>query len=125
MKRVFAYIFLFFFASVSFKQATLFGTYLLNQKAITEKFCVNKDKPLMQCNGKCHLKDALVESAKTEDKDAVLVEQSFLIPVYFEELTLHKNFPSLLSFKLHPQGDMLISQYAYKMKHPPPEFLFS
>jgi hypothetical protein len=29
--------------------------YVLNQDYIAEFLCVNKDKPELQCNGKCHL----------------------------------------------------------------------
>ncbi len=29
--------------------------YLLNQDYIAEFLCINKDKPKLQCNGKCHL----------------------------------------------------------------------
>lgn len=27
----------------------------INQEEITEKYCINKDKPMMNCNGKCYL----------------------------------------------------------------------
>lgn len=41
--------------------------YLLNQSEIIDLFCINKDKPEMQCNGKCHLKKQFEELAdKTE-----------------------------------------------------------
>jgi hypothetical protein len=30
--------------------------YAVNYKYISEELCVNKDKPEMHCNGKCHLK---------------------------------------------------------------------
>lgn len=29
--------------------------YLINKVEITELFCVNKEKPKLKCNGKCHL----------------------------------------------------------------------
>ena len=29
--------------------------YILNQDYIAEFLCINKDKPELQCNGKCHL----------------------------------------------------------------------
>jgi hypothetical protein len=41
--------------------------YLLNQSEITELFCINKDKPEMQCNGKCHLKKQFDELADKAD----------------------------------------------------------
>ncbi len=33
--------------------------YALNQKEITDLFCINKDKPEMKCNGQCHLMQEL------------------------------------------------------------------
>lgn len=33
--------------------------YLFNKAEIIEKFCINKDKPILKCDGKCHLKDQL------------------------------------------------------------------
>lgn len=40
----------------------------LNQKAITQEFCVNKAKPQLKCNGKCHLKKQIttIENEKDE-----------------------------------------------------------
>lgn len=42
-----------------FVQLGIFGWYELNKKAITEQFCINKNKPQLHCNGKCHLKKQL------------------------------------------------------------------
>lgn len=33
--------------------------YQWNKKEITAKFCINKNKPKVHCNGKCHLKKQL------------------------------------------------------------------
>lgn len=35
--------------------------------AITKSFCVNKSKPKMNCNGKCHLKKQLEKDDKRQD----------------------------------------------------------
>lgn len=45
--------------------------YQLNIDYITEKFCENKEKPQLQCNGKCHLaKELSVVSSNTTSEDA-------------------------------------------------------
>ena len=45
------------------------GLYLLNKQQIANKFCQNKSKPLLHCNGKCHLRKQVAKSAKErEDK---------------------------------------------------------
>ncbi len=62
----------------------------LNIDYIVEKYCVNKDKPIMKCNGKCHLSKKLsfvqIDDSITNEKRIAnsLIEAYF--PVYFEEL---------------------------------------
>jgi len=43
--------------------------YKANVKEITANFCVNKSKPMMHCNGTCHLKKELKEQEKSEKKN--------------------------------------------------------
>lgn len=40
--------------------------YIINQDYITEFLCINKDKPQLQCNGKCHLAKQI---EKQQEKD--------------------------------------------------------
>lgn len=55
---------------------------------IIEKYCVNKDKPELQCNGKCHLaKELSVLSENTDNQDATSVSVIAFFPVYFHEIT--------------------------------------
>ena len=42
--------------------------YLLNKAEITELFCINKEKPKLECNGKCHLGKELAK--ENSDSDA-------------------------------------------------------
>lgn len=41
-----------------------------NQVEIAELFCVNKDKPQLQCNGQCHLKKELNNVTADESNQA-------------------------------------------------------
>ena len=43
-----------------------YGDYLINKEEIIEKHCQNKDKPVMKCNGKCHLKKQVSKKIKVE-----------------------------------------------------------
>jgi len=70
--------------------------YELNIDYIIETYCVNKDKPELQCNGKCHLSEQL-QLVSPEQKDGqgniiynVLSESFF--PVYFQ-------FEDMISFE--------------------------
>lgn len=40
----------------------------VNQKQLTEKFCVNKNRPWMHCNGKCYLMKKLKQAEEKEKK---------------------------------------------------------
>lgn len=41
----------------------------INQAEITEKYCINKDKPMMNCNGKCYLSKQLENLELKEKKE--------------------------------------------------------
>lgn len=41
----------------------------INQDIITEKYCVNKDKPMMNCNGKCYLSKQLENLELKEEQE--------------------------------------------------------
>ncbi|MGY5351285.1 hypothetical protein ACXGQW_01720 [Wenyingzhuangia sp. IMCC45533] len=55
---------------------------------IVEKYCVNKDKPQLQCNGKCHLAKQLTQA----NSDDTSVEANLdnistaFFPVYFHPI---------------------------------------
>ncbi len=58
---------LLFVYTISFK--TIITTnFFINQDDIIELFCINKDKPQLQCNGKCHLAKELVK-VETQNED--------------------------------------------------------
>ncbi|MFC5048612.1 hypothetical protein ACFSTE_09010 [Aquimarina hainanensis] len=62
--------------------------YQLNIDEIIEKYCVNKERPMLRCNGKCHLSKqmnfSLQNKGRTGEK-IVRIAESF-IPVYYENL---------------------------------------
>lgn len=55
MKQVFTYVLLLSLVIRPLFIAGHIAYYELNIDYITEKFCENKAKPQLQCNGKCHL----------------------------------------------------------------------
>lgn len=61
--------------------------YQLNIDYIIEKYCVNTDKPELQCNGKCHLAKQLsaIDNNENDSKAINNLLQSFF-PVFSEQL---------------------------------------
>lgn len=67
-------------------QLCVLGYYQLNINTIVEKYCVNKAKPKLQCNGKCYLSKQRAVQQNTEtsnEKGAINVIEAFF-PVFFQ-----------------------------------------
>lgn len=61
--------------------------FYLDRKEITALYCVNKDKPELQCDGKCELGKRLSE-AKNQEKDQAEITLKELRLVFIEQITL-------------------------------------
>lgn len=69
--------------------------YVVNYEYISKVLCVNKAKPKMHCNGKCHL---MKELAKTSENDAPISSDKKVPSRQFEVLFLEE----IKSFKIAP-----------------------
>src|SRR6185437_2100464 len=69
--RIISIILLFAFITVNFSKVFIWLIYELNKTEITEKYCVNKDKPQMHCCGKCLLKKKLAEDEEKQKSPAM------------------------------------------------------
>lgn len=65
--------------------------YVVNYEYISKVLCVNKDKPKMKCNGKCHLMQELAKSSESEKpiSDKKITIQEFEI-LFFQEINSFK-----------------------------------
>ncbi|RAK66108.1 hypothetical protein [Hymenobacter edaphi] len=52
----------------SFSREVLVLDYALRWQRITEQFCVNKARPQLRCNGRCHLRKQLARTDDAEKK---------------------------------------------------------
>ncbi len=69
--RIKALIFLSFYLLALLSPVKVMIDFALNQKEIAEEFCENKDKPEMNCDGKCHLSKMLAEQSTEEEEKPV------------------------------------------------------
>lgn len=79
------YIFLVFILMFShINKLWVLTDFAINQDYISKTFCVNKDKPMLNCNGKCYLAQKLKEQAEKEKKQIpqVLKEKSNVVYIY-------------------------------------------
>lgn len=54
--------------------------YVANYDYIVNTLCENKDKPELECNGKCHLSKELAKEAGTDDKNPLNNTSKIEIP---------------------------------------------
>jgi hypothetical protein len=69
--------------------------YVVNYEYISTVLCVNKAKPKLQCNGKCHL---MKELAKSSESEAPISSDKKIASQQFEVLFLEE----IKSFKIAP-----------------------
>ena len=108
--------------SSSYKSFIRFS-YEINKLEIIEKFCINKDKPDLKCDGKCHLKATLdkVDEDNNMSNEAESSSQN--------QLLLFKVDFNSIKVTAFTKGIKLISKYnnlySYLTQasifHPPPK----
>ena len=121
MKKIFAYMMLVLIAATSLQQLSILSMCWLSQDYITEKFCVNKDKPELQCNGKCHMKDMVAENTEKDNQTMSHVEN--ILPVFYTELCVDLPAPLLLQTFTLKLGDVYLTDAYFDRTFQPPELL--
>ena len=62
-----------------------FLDYFVNYEYISEVLCINKEKPMSTCKGKCYLSQQLKEAQDSEkqDKNLAVVEQERILMIIY------------------------------------------
>jgi hypothetical protein len=93
--------------------------YKLDPVGFIEKWCVNKDKPELKCNGKCHLKK--VSEKKSNDDQAPTKAIDFKDFNLFVVSQIKYDFVGI-SFKnieISPYSNLYSYSSTYQLDHPP------
>ena len=81
----------------TFSKAVIAINFYANQKEIAETLCENRDKPKMNCCGKCQLKKRLAQNDKAEQKDQGRKFDNKADEIYFSSSFADYNFSEELS----------------------------
>lgn len=65
--------------SYSFNQIGIFAEYVMDIEQFTELYCENKDKPELECNGKCHLTEQLADNQEDKESKDIQVSPEILM----------------------------------------------
>lgn len=104
----------------STRVALIYAYYELDTVGFIEAFCINKDKPELECNGKCHLK----EVSKTQDSQQKTPENIFdfkpllLYPSPVMDFTFYPNNYSEKQIPTAYQNKYFFQNFSYCF-HPP------
>lgn len=100
-----------------------FFDYFINYEYISQVLCINKDKPMSTCNGKCYLSEQLQESQDFDKNNKkILVETQERIPMII------CNYDALKFEDIISTSKKQVNYYRYSIKNieiipptPPPK----
>ncbi|WP_298238620.1 hypothetical protein [uncultured Algibacter sp.] len=87
--------------------------YVLNQDYIAEFLCINKDKPELQCNGKCHL----VKQIKKQQEQEPLSALSISLENYPIGFVTILKIPNALSYSASVKNQNYFYQKIYDFSY--------
>ncbi len=113
-------IFLLSFSLQTFYTAGMVFWFFANQKSISQKHCINKNRPLLKCNGKCFLAKKIKAAEEQQEKESTFqlkwVESS---PGFTAEIVCPQNITQLNIVHTTFYKVMYHYQYQYSIFHPP------
>ena len=125
MKAFCAVIFSVFFLLTTMQTTAFFLLYKLNEKNITEKYCVNKNVPGSCCHGKCHLNKTIAKSENENSKNPFSTTNIKIkeVEIICQQL-LQPAIPSSLQLTLifSPVSFSLLEGYGKSLIKPPAVF---
>ncbi|NOQ75010.1 MAG: hypothetical protein GQ574_23555 [Crocinitomix sp.] len=95
--------------------------FYMNRAEIAEAYCVNKDKPDLNCNGQCHLKKQL-EAAIPDQEESTTTQPSqtsILLFVFAETHQVASCDCPVHEEKQYPDGLNETKDFVSEIYHPP------
>jgi hypothetical protein len=87
VKAFFSYLLISLVLLQTFSREVLVVDFALNRATITARFCVNKARPQLRCNGKCYFAKRLKQQEERENRAPnVLKERLEMLPTAFSSL---------------------------------------
>ena len=104
MKKITALFILFAILLQLFSSVSIIVNYVVNKDYISKNLCENRNKPMMHCNGKCHLMKQLRKQSKKENTPINTLKEKNVLQFFNETVCFNfsntpfttKNFPDFL-----------------------------
>jgi hypothetical protein len=118
--RILALLLLAIYFWGSFRVIQPYLEYKVNYEYISTVLCINKEKPQMNCNGKCHLLKELKKAAEEESQkqESIKLIESEIIPS--SQVHISFNNESIIIISTFPRyEDELLSAKPLNITPPP------
>ncbi len=81
MKKVFSVLLMVLSLLIGFQQVIIVMHFNLNQDAIEQQFCINKNEPELQCHGTCFLRKQLHETGNPGSTSISIYQRVDMLPI--------------------------------------------
>lgn len=105
--------------SNSVKVSLVYGWYTLDVESFIEQLCENKDKPQLQCNGKCYLSKISENTSSTEEQTIPVLEWDQLVFCQTEITVSEQNVLAISKRKDFYYLITSTEDYFHTIFHPP------
>lgn len=121
MKSIFAFVLALVFLLNIGGKIVVYVNFYLNQEYIANNLCENRDKPVLQCNGKCQLMKELNEEDKKEKKEDKHKFENTNVYFFCAIEPITELNPLFFEKKEHANANVQARRVGYRTKvfHPP------
>lgn len=120
--RIFFSIMIFLaFATRPIMEMSTITYYQLNIDDIVQKYCVNKSRPTLRCNGKCYLMQQMKNTKSNTKNKSIAISETF-VPLFFQDASALLDDFKIISEKRkkHWKRQYVVSSsYDSLIDHPP------
>jgi hypothetical protein len=99
--------------------------FFTNRTAIAEKYCINKDKKDVKCDGLCHLRTQIslldIPISPAEPESSLPALKNFELPVFFCKLPIDSLLITVLIREMNTSPIQLYIEPDLFLLHPPPQ----
>jgi len=123
MKKLTSYLLLLVYLSVSLNFFLPVAAYKLNKNFIVDELCENKNKPEMNCDGKCYLGKQMDKQtgADSEPDNQVILSNIHELPhILLQTNNSPTNFPRVISYSTFYQ---ITTDLITDVHTPPPKLV--
>lgn len=118
--KIFATIFLTFSIFIqTFSTFIIQADFFLNRSYIAKNLCVNRDKPMMHCNGKCYLSKKLKDQEKQDQSPVSKTEKFDVQPFFIPQLFSVKTAVVISKPQYFIGNENVVSSFPRFIFHPP------